>query len=102
MGIRERLAKLETKTDLFWGMVESNVPKMLVHPHSPRRDELLNKMGRTEFTTNEYKELIQELENDIDQEPKELRLAVILLLTNLKYKLSDKLAKEKKKKQCSV
>ncbi len=87
--VKERLIRLETKTDLFWKTVEENVPRLLMHPHTARRDELLLRMSDGQLNASEIAELLHDLESSVSQEPRDLQLATILLIVRLKHRLAD-------------
>lgn len=57
-AIKERLVRLETKMELFWGTIETNVSKMLkTYPTNIRKDILLDKFANKELVRDEAFEL---------------------------------------------
>jgi len=58
VSIKERLSKLETKTELFWKCVENGVVKMLkTYPTEMEKDVLLDQMQHNELTLKTAQEL---------------------------------------------
>jgi hypothetical protein len=49
----ERMTKLETKVDLFWRVVETNVGQLLKSPTHATKDTLLDKLAHRELTIQE-------------------------------------------------
>ncbi|MBF9133460.1 hypothetical protein I0C86_31545 [Plantactinospora sp. S1510] len=58
-ALAERLAKLETKVDVFWRGVSFDAARLLhsPHPEFARRDELLERFQAQELTGAEAREL---------------------------------------------
>jgi len=83
-----RIVKLETKMAIFWKTVEETVPRQLIAPHSPERDELLRKMIAGNLTDNEADALLKDLECSLDKFPQDKKLAAILTITKLKLRLA--------------
>ncbi len=55
--IKERLASLETKVELFWSAIESKIVTMLKSPTHLRKDELLDKLLNHSISMEEAIEL---------------------------------------------
>lgn len=53
----ERIAKIETKVDLFWKAVEINVGQLLKSPTHIEKDMLLDKLAHRELTMPEAETL---------------------------------------------
>jgi Flp pilus assembly protein TadB len=49
----ERMTKLETKVDLFWKVVETNVGQLLKSPTHALKDTLLDKLAHRELSIEE-------------------------------------------------
>lgn len=83
--LAERLARIETKLDLFWKVVEQNIPRLLKRPTHKRMDDLLDKMsmGGLNGDHSEAKELILLLEEDLKQQDSTRVLATTLILARL-------------------
>lgn len=83
--VTERLVKLETKMEVFWGAIEENVPKMLHSPHTPLIDGLLDKVRDRTITRDEAVTLKELLEKDFNSNPQqEHALGYVLLIARLK------------------
>jgi len=52
-----RMTKLETKVDLFWKVVETNVGQLLKSPTHPEKDLLLDKLAHKELNIGEAERL---------------------------------------------
>jgi hypothetical protein len=81
-NIPERLTKLETKTDLFWKVVEQSVGSMLKSPTHTDKDVLLDKLAERSLTINDAERLRAILRDEI-QTDKERAIAYILILSRL-------------------
>jgi hypothetical protein len=71
--IRERIARMETKVEVFWKDVSFDAAKILhtPHPENARRDYLLEQFMKQEITIDELKELVDTLKAIIDQKHRE-------------------------------
>lgn len=66
VGIQERIARLETKTELFWKCVEGNVLNILKsYPSNIGKDVLIDKMIHSELTLGEAQTLRMILKEEI-------------------------------------
>ena len=52
-----RMSKLETKVDLFWSVVETNVGQLLKSPVHVEKDMLLDKLAHKELNIDEAERL---------------------------------------------
>jgi hypothetical protein len=52
-----RMSKLETKVDLFWSVVETNVGQLLKSPTHAEKDLLLDKLAHKELNIDEAERL---------------------------------------------
>lgn len=93
-AIKDRLVKLETKVDLYWGAVERQMSQMLHSPHRPRLDKLLDKNARNERLSDEEAEQLIDLLGKLI-ESKELSgneeagARMLIAVTIAKYELKD-------------
>lgn len=90
--LQERLKEVEVKSDLFWKIVEKEIPRLLHSPHTPKLDLLLEKMENNKLDLCEAKELVQHLKEERDEMNPDFgkKLAIILLLARLDQKFGDK------------
>ena len=91
MKIDGRLRTIEVKTDLFWGLVEKELPRILHSPHTPEFDLLLEKMMADTLNRDEIAELEARLRVEIEFNNPDYgkRLVAILLLARVQQKLSE-------------
>lgn len=90
-NIRERLVKVETKTDLFMAALQSWSVKVLHSPHAPDRDHLLEKLEKGSITREEAKTLRGLLALQYDGDPRSTHgLAYTLLLARLDEIIGDR------------
>lgn len=70
---RERLARLETKVEVFWKSVALDAAKILhtPHPENARRDDLLEKFTDGSITREELEELIRTLNKIVEEKHRE-------------------------------
>lgn len=88
-NIKERLAALETKTEVFWRMAEKQMAKMLKQPTHRRKDDLLDKIiDDVPLTFEEAVELRTILRNEIDG-ARELKLTYTFMLGRLEIIIQD-------------
>ncbi len=82
VGINSRLTALETKTGLFWTVVEKNLSEMLHSPHTEEMDTLLEKLSQDHaLSKQEAHQLGNLLELQLRQEPMSpKKLAIVVLL----------------------
>lgn len=82
---RERLTAVETKTDLFWRVVETTIPKMLKsYPTHLDKDVLLDKFSRRELDYEEAARLRTILLCEMETvEPNPNTIAYVLVLSRL-------------------
>lgn len=57
LGVNERVTKVETKVELFWKVVETNVGQLLKSPVHIEKDLLLDKLAHQELTIKEAETL---------------------------------------------
>jgi hypothetical protein len=82
-SIDRRLTRLETKTDLFWGMVEREIPRLLKAPTHLEMDDLLDKMTVSKLTKKDAIRLKDILEKEMDGCNDDKILACTLLLVRV-------------------
>ncbi len=93
--IKERLTRLETKTELFWKCIEENMVKLLKsYPTNPRKDILLDKMLHNELNLESAQELRTVLKGEMDIELAESNnsnaLTYVLVISRLEQIIFDK------------
>ncbi len=88
MSVKEEVAVLRARFDMLIKVIEQYVPKSLVAPHTPRRDELLHRLSIQEITLPESQELLDDMERNMQEFKGEKFLAAILLVVRLKDKLN--------------
>lgn len=82
--ITERLARIETKTNLFWGMVEEKLANSLHSPTHHVKDNLLQKLTEKNINNEEVNTLLNILqEESVLEEKKSLLLNYHLVITHL-------------------
>jgi hypothetical protein len=96
VGIQDRLARLETKTELFWKCVEGNMVALLkTYPTCIEKDVLLDKMQNDQLTKDEAFTLRTILSEEMKRD-REKAIAYILLIARLEQKIYDLTCEEKK------
>jgi len=96
--IKERLTSLETKTDLFWKIIEGNVVKLLkTYPTNIDKDILLDKLSNGELVITEAERLRTVLSNELENTKKNNKLAYILVVARLEILLTEIKNKKPKK-----
>lgn len=84
--LADRLARLETKTDLFWKVVEEKVVDMIRSPTHYFKDLLLSKLQDGTIEEEEAKELRAILDTDFKEEvnnsPKCLAYVLVMARIN--------------------
>ena len=79
--IKERITRLETKTELFWKCVETGVVGMLkTYPTNVNKDVLLDNMLHNELTLDDAQELRSILKGEMELAKKENILIYVLAL----------------------
>ncbi len=79
---------LKARFDMFLSTIEKHIPNDLIAPHTPHRDDLLRKMSKGELTLDETKELLTDMELNIDSFKSDKLLAAILVIVRLKDKIN--------------
>lgn len=71
--IRERIARMETKVEVFWKDVSFDAAKILhtPHPENARRDYLLERFLAQQITSEELAELVITLKKIIEEKDRE-------------------------------
>lgn len=71
--IRERIARMETKVEVFWKDVSFDAARILhtPHPENARRDYLLEQFVAQQITREELHELVAVLQQIIEQKHRE-------------------------------
>ena len=94
--ITERLARIETKTNLFWGMVEEKLAGSLKQPTHKVKDELLDKLTVKEINGEEIDELLDILRDECTlDERKNLLLNYHLVISHLEVMKHENFSKSK-------
>ncbi len=90
--LKNKVSGLETKTDLFWRCIESNVGNILKSfPSNLPKDVLLTKMIERKLSLEEAETLREILDNEMNaEENTSLRFAYILALAGLAQTIHDK------------
>jgi hypothetical protein len=57
LKVSERMTKVETKVDLFWKVIETNVGSLLKSPTHVEKDMLLDKLSHRELNIKEAETL---------------------------------------------
>jgi hypothetical protein len=57
LKVSERITKVETKVELFWKVVETNVGQLLKSPTHVEKDMLLDKLAHRELNIKEAEQL---------------------------------------------
>jgi hypothetical protein len=95
--VYERLAKLETKTELFWKCVEGGIVKMLKsYPTNICKDVLLDKMLHDELTLEDAQTLRTILKEEMNLD-KEKALVYVLALGRIEQVIYSLQGKKEKK-----
>ena len=82
--ITERLARIETKTNLFWGMIEEKLAGSLKQPTHKVKDDLLDKLTLKDINGEEIDELLDILRDECTlDERKNLLLNYHLVISHL-------------------
>ena len=82
--ITERLARIETKTNLFWGMVEEKLAGSLKQPTHKVKDNLLDKLIVKDINGEEIDELLDILRDECTlDERRDLLLNYHLVISHL-------------------
>ena len=91
-GIVERLAKVETKVDLFWSAIEGRVTEILKSPTHLEKDELLDKLVSKEINLQGAQRLRTILNEELKNRKRidnGKRLAYALMLGRLEQVIFD-------------
>lgn len=91
--LSDRIKEVEVKSNLFWKIVETEIPKIIHSPHTPKLDTLLEKIEKTNLEFHEMKELYYLLKeekatNSMDTGRK---LAISLYIAMLEQKFGDRI-----------
>jgi hypothetical protein len=89
-GLKTRLTKLETQMEPFWGIIQSELPKLIHSPHTPEIDALLEKMMADTLTKEEAIDLKTRLKSEMSVPDLGKKLTIVLLIARL-----DTIIKEK-------
>jgi len=86
-AIQERLAKLETKVEVFWKALETNLVNLLKLPTHLLMDELLDKLAANTLGRGERAQLSAILAERLQtEENTAMKVAISLVLARLKVK----------------
>jgi hypothetical protein len=82
--LTERISQVELKAELFWKIVEQEIPKILHSPHTPEIDELLEKMMINKLTITDVYKLKCMLKEELETPQDKTRvLSIVLLMARL-------------------
>jgi hypothetical protein len=102
-GIKERVASLETKMDLFWKVVEGNMSQLLKsYPTNIRKDILLDKFSKAELNLGEAEELRTIMICEMNKTQKSIKVqkgnivAYVLVIGRLDQVIHDLMINHKK------
>lgn len=87
--LKERVTRIETKTDLFWNWIEREMPRILKNPGNSTKDSLLDKMCKNDITSKEVKELKGILEKELKEKDGTIVIAYSLVLARLDQKIEE-------------
>lgn len=95
LGLKERMATLETKINLFWSIVEREIPRLLKDPTGLTKDGLLDKFAEHHsngMTLQEMEELTGILECELKEKKmtNTRRIAYALIVGRLKQLIYEK------------
>lgn len=94
-SIGHDVRELKTKVDLFWGALETQLPEILLKGNplekGSRVATLLEQFGKRTLNFDDFPELILLLEGEVhnDQHTAGEKLAMILMMTTVKAKVSN-------------
>ena len=89
-GIKERLAKIETKVELFWKVVEENIPKLLMRNSTPETDKLVAELTNPEMPETHLSKLKVLLRVELQESKDKAEiLAVIMALGRIEQRLFE-------------
>jgi len=96
-GIKERITRLETKTELFWKCVETGIVGMLKsYPTNISKDVLLDKMLHNELTLDNAQELRLIIKEEMELTKKENVLIYVLALGRLEQVIFELMPRKEK------
>ena len=84
VSVDKEVFVLKARFDMFLTTIERHAPRDLIAPHTPRRDELLDKMTQQKLDVVEAKELLTDLESNMTEFRSDKLLAAILVVVRLK------------------
>ena len=85
--IKERLREVEIKSDLFWKIVETELPRLIHSPHTPELDKLLENFEDNTLNECGAQRLMDILRNERDNGVDMGRkLAIVLLMARIEQK----------------
>lgn len=90
-GLKERTSIIETKMELFWDVVESEIPRLLksnpITQIPTRKDVLLDKMSQGQLSGDEVTELETTISEDMKRGDYNRTITVVqlLILTRLRH-----------------
>lgn len=62
-----RITAIETKFNIFWSVIEQQLPKVLIRPTHEEVDELLRRMMDGSMSETERMRLVTALKNELDK-----------------------------------
>jgi ribosome biogenesis SPOUT family RNA methylase Rps3 len=96
-GIKERITALETKMELFWKAIETNVSQLLKsYPTNIDKDILLDKLSNRELTLEDAQALRTVLIGEMECTKTNNKLAYILIIARVEQTIKELLNPEKK------
>lgn len=72
----------------LWKVINEEVPKLLIHPDAPDFDHLVQKFLDRTITLEEAKTLRESVKDRV-KEPSEERLALVLFLSGVEYRIAE-------------
>ncbi len=87
--LEQRIVSVETKVNLFWKVVETEIPRLLKAPHTEEFDGLLDKFQEKKADYDELKKLKAIIEMDLTDKdgPPGRKLAELLLLPAIQERM---------------
>jgi hypothetical protein len=87
--LKNRLTKLETQMQPFWGIIERELPKLIHSPHTPEIDALLEEMMNGTLTKEKAKDLKDRLKAELNVPDVGKKLAITLIILRLDQIIKD-------------
>jgi hypothetical protein len=93
--IELQMNTMDTKFNVFWSVIEKELPKILIRPHTPEIDAYLRKMEKGESLTEDEKvDLIKRMREVLDKRDEEqdtsLKLGYAFVIARIESELATK------------